>query len=249
MTTPRPDPSSDPATDPSTAPSTAPSTGRPRAGRGLLHLTRRHPSAILLVVQLAGMLLYPFLEATEAGRLAFGAFGIGVLVITTRMVRRTPGLTWFSVTIAAPAIVLLAVQAVFERPDLQVWSAALEAVFYFYAAGSLIAYMNADWRATTDELFAAGATFTLLAWAFTYCFIVMQALQPGSFSAAVDPDAPRTWTELMFLSFALLSSTGIGDIIPLKPAARALACVEMFVGVLYLAGVVSRLIGLTLVRR
>ena len=30
--------------------------------------TRRHPSAILLVVQLAGMLLYPFIEKTDAGR-------------------------------------------------------------------------------------------------------------------------------------------------------------------------------------
>jgi hypothetical protein len=52
----------------------------------------------------------------------------------------------------------------------------------------------------------------------------------------------------MFLSFALLSSTGIGDVIPLKPPARALASVEMFAGVMYLAAVVSRLIGLTLLR-
>ncbi len=132
---------------------------------------------------------------------------------------------------------------------LLLWSAALEAVFYFYAAGSLIAYMMKDWHATTDELFAASATFTLLAWAFTYLFVVLQALQPGSFAAAVNPEAPRTWTELMFLSFALLSSTGIGDVIPLKPPARALASLEMFVGVMYLAAVVSRLIGLTLLQR
>lgn len=53
----------------------------------------------------------------------------------------------------------------------------------------------------------------------------------------------------MFLSFALLSSTGIGDVIPVKPLARAVTTVEMFVGVMYLAAVVSRLIGLTLIRR
>ena len=34
--------------------------------------TRRHPSAILLVVQLAGMLLYPFVEGTDAGDLSKG---------------------------------------------------------------------------------------------------------------------------------------------------------------------------------
>ncbi len=216
----------------------------------LLSLTRRHPSAILLVVQLAGLVLYPFLESTRGGPIALGAFGIIVLIITTRMVRRTPGLTWISACIALPAIVLLAVQALVDGTEwLLPWSAGLEAVFYFYAAGSLIAYMMKDWHATTDELFAAGATFTLLVWGFTYSFVVLQALQPGSFMAAINPEQPRSWTELMFLSFALLSSTGIGDVIPIKPPARALASVEMFTGVMYLAAVVSRLIGLTLLRR
>ncbi|MCE4554483.1 ion channel [Roseateles cellulosilyticus] len=214
-----------------------------------LALTRRHPSAILLLVQLAGLLLYPLLDGTPAGRLTLSAFGVAVLVVTTRMVRRTPGLTWVSVCLALPAIVLLALQAAFGMPWLLPWSAALEALFYFYAASSLVAYMMEDMRATTDELFAAGATFTLLAWAFTYTFVVLQALQPGSFSAAVNPEQPRSWTELMFLSFALLSSTGIGDIIPLRPVARGVANLEMFVGVMYLAAVVSRLIGLTLLRR
>ena len=207
---------------------------------------RRHPSAILLLVQLAGLVLYPFLERTDVGRVALGAFGIVVLLVTTRMVRRTPWLTWIAVGIALPAILLLALQAFVQAPFLHPLSSALEAVFYFYAAGSLIAYMLGDRHATTDELYCAGATFTLLAWAFTYTFLFLQAIQPGSFAAAVHPEQARTWTELTYLSFALLSSTGIGDVIPLTPQARALASLEMFVGVMYLATVVSRLIGLTL---
>lgn len=214
-----------------------------------LALTRRHPSAILLLVQLAGLLLYPLLEDTHDGRLLLSAFGVAVLVVTTRMVRRTPGLVWVSACLALPAIVLLALQAAFDLPQLLPWSAGLEALFYFYAAASLVAYMMADARATTDELFAAGATFTLLAWAFTYVFVVLQVLAPGSFAAAVNPEQPRSWTELMFLSFALLSSTGIGDVIPVRPLARGVASLEMFVGVMYLAVVVSRLVGLTLLRR
>ncbi|MGM9484695.1 ion channel [Roseateles sp. NT4] len=218
--------------------------------RRLLALTRRHPSAILLLVQLLGLLLYPLLEATRAGPMALSVFGITVLIFTTGMVRRTPGLTWLSVCLALPAIALLLLQALRDDMNgLLPWSAALEALFYFYAAASLVAYMLSDTHATTDELFAAGATFTLLAWGFAYSFVVLQALQPGSFSAAVHAELPRSWTELMFLSFALLSSTGIGDVIPVRPLARALTSLEMFVGVMYLAGVVSRLIGLTLLRR
>ena len=215
----------------------------------LMLQTGRHPSAILLLVQLAGMLLYPFIENTHAGLVVFNAFGVIVLCITTYMVRRTPGMAWISASIALPTILLLVLQRVFHLPQLLPWSSALEAVFYFYAAASLIAYMMEDRRATSDELFAAGATFTLLAWAFTHLFILIQAVQPGSFAAAFNADAPRTWTELNYLSFALLSSTGIGDVIPLTVHARALASVEMFVGLMYLATVVARLIGFTLQSR
>ena len=214
-----------------------------------LALTRRHPSALLLLVQLLGLLLYPLLDGTQTGRLALSAFGVAVLVFTTRMLRRTPGLTWVSMGLALPAIVLLVLQIAFDLHALLPWAAALESLFYFYAAGSLVAYMMEDTRATTDELFAAGATFTLLAWAFAYAFVVVQALEPGSFLAAVNPEQPRSWTELVFLSFALLSSTGIGDVIPVRPLARGLASLEMFVGVMYVALVVSRLIGLTLLKR
>ena len=212
----------------------------------LIVRTRRHPSAILLLVQLAGMVLYPFLEQTEFGHIAFNAIGILILTFTIRMVHRTPGHTWISVALAVPIVALLSAQMLLDRPSLQAWSSGIEAFFYFYAAGSLIRYMMADRRVTTDELFAAGATFTLLAWGFTHLYLVVQALAPGSFAAAVNAHLPRTWTELNYLSFALLSSTGIGDVIPLTVHARALASIEMFVGLIYLASVVARLIGLTM---
>lgn len=211
-----------------------------------LHLMRRHPSAILMLVQLLGMLVYPFLENTHSGRMAFNLLGIVVLGFTTRMVRRTPGHAWVSATIALPVIVLLSLQMFFNMHHLLPLQSALEALFYFYAAGSLIAYMMEDREATTDELFAAGATFTLLAWGFTHVFVMLEALQPGTFNAAVNVSAPRTWSELNYLSFALLSSTGIGDVIPLTSIARAVASIEMLVGLMYLTTVVTRLIGFTL---
>lgn len=207
--------------------------------------TRRHPSAILLLVQLIGMLAYPFIEGTPAGQNAFNAFGIVVLAFTIRMVRRTPGEVRVSWALAVPIIGLLLAQILFGLHELLAWSSGLEGLFYFYAAGSLIAYMMEDQHATTDELFAAGATFTLLAWGFTHLFILLQEVHPGTFGAAVDASAQRTWTELNYLSFALLSSTGIGDVIPLTVHARALASVEMLVGLMYLALVVARLIAFT----
>ena len=88
---------------------------------------------------------------------------------------------------------------------------------------------------TRDELFAIGATFTLVAWAFAYSFTVYQAIEPNSFTAAVDPNADRTWIELLFLSFTTLSSTGLSDVLPIKPFARSIVMIEQLAGIAYIA--------------
>jgi len=204
----------------------------------------RYPSAGLLVVQLLGIILYPLMEASPRGRALFGVFGLIVLALALWVVRRGPWLTWLGVTLALPVVVLSAIIAVAPRQELVIAVAALEAAFYFYAAGSLIAYMLTDWHVTVDELFSAGATFTLLAWAFAYLFVVTQGLQPGSFGYGAGGATPRGWTELLYLSVAVLSSVGLSDILPVSPMARALVMLESFAGIMYIALVVSRLINL-----
>ena len=215
----------------------------------MLRLARKEPSAILLAAQLAGVLLYPFMEDSDAGRALFSLFGIAILGLVLLAVRSSPAWTWFGVLLAIPAGVLLVVQAVSGSDDLLPYSSAFEAILYFYAAGALIAYMLADHEVTRDEMFAVGATFTLVAWAFAYAFTVLQAIEPRSFTAAIDPTGQRTWTELLFLSFTTLSSTGLGDVIPVKPFARSVVMMEQLAGIAYIAMVVSRLVSLTVLRR
>jgi hypothetical protein len=213
----------------------------------VLRVVKREPSALLLAAQLAGLLLYPFMVGS-AGRALFSALGIALLGLVLLAVRSSPAFTWIGVTLAVPATVLLLIQAITDSDDLLPYSSAFEAVLYFYAAGALIAYMLADHEITRDELFAVGATFTLVAWGFAYAYTVNQAIEPGSFTAAVNPAADRTWIELLFLSFTTLSSTGIGDVVPVKSFARSLVMVEQIAGVAYIAMVVSRLVGLLVVR-
>jgi hypothetical protein len=215
----------------------------------VIRLARKEPSAVLLAAQLAGVLLYPFMEGSDAGRALFSVFGIAILGLVVLAVRDSPGLTWVGVLLAIPATVLLLIQAVTGDDGLLPYSSALEAALYLYAAGALVAYMLADHEITRDELFAVGATFTLVAWAFAYVYTVCQAIAPGSFTAAVDPAGERSWMELLFLSFTTLSSTGLGDVIPVKPFARALVMIQQLAGLAYVAMVVSRLVGLTVMHR
>ena len=211
----------------------------------MLRVARREPSATLLAAQLAAVLLYPFMEGSEAGRALFSVFGIGLLGLVVLAVRSSPGLTWVTLLLGLPAtVLLLIIQAVTNDDALLPYSSGIEAVLYFYAAGAMIAYMLADHEITRDELFAVGATFTLLAWAFAYAYVVCQAIYPDSFTAATHPEADRTWMELLFLSFTTLTSTGLSDVVPVEPFARSLVMIEQLAGVGFIAMVVSRLIGL-----
>lgn len=205
---------------------------------------KRHPSAVLLAVQLLGVVLYPAMEDTPEGRAWFGAFGIVVLALALWVVNRTPSVNWVAWLLAIPALILSIVAAVWVYPHLNAFAHLLEGALYLYTACGLTAYMLRDDRVSGDELFAAGATFTLLAWAFAFAYSVCQQWYPQSFSAAINASDPRTWMELLFLSFSTLSGVGLSDVIPLRPQARALVMLEQFAGVMYIALVVSRLIGL-----
>jgi hypothetical protein len=212
-------------------------------------MLKREPSAILLAVQLAGLLLYPFMAGEGGDRALFSLFGIVVLALVVLAVGRSDALTWVSLLLGVPAVILLLIQAVTRDDALLPYSSALEAVLYLYAAGALIAYLLADHEITRDELYAVGATFTLVAWAFAYMYVVCQAIYPGSFIAAVDPEGQRTWIELLFLSFTTLTSTGLSDVVPVQPFARSLVMIEQLAGLAYVVMLVSRLVALTIPRR
>jgi hypothetical protein len=208
-----------------------------------------HPSAVLLVVQLVGVLLFPFMESTAYGRVGFELFGALVLALAIFTVRDSPGPTWIIVVLGVLASALSVADAVSDQPVFEGTSAVLHALFYLYAAGSLMVYILADRQVTSDELYAVGATFTLVAWAFAYVYLALQLLVPGSFTAAVDQEAKRTWVELLFLSFTTLTSTGLSDVVPITPHARAVSMIEQLAGVGYVALFVSRVVGLTISRQ
>ena len=216
---------------------------------GIIRRIVDHPSAVLLAVQLVGVLLYPFMEQTSIGRGVFEVFGAVVLALAIWSVRKLPGPTWIAVILAVAASTLSIIDAFSNSPVLQVLSAVCHALFYFWAAGSLMVYMLADITVTTDELYAIGATFTLVAWAFAYVFVILQIAQPGCFIAAVEPQASRSWMELLFLSFTNLSSTGLSDVVPITAHARAVVMIEQLAGLGYVALFVSRLVGLTISRQ
>ncbi|WP_270887656.1 ion channel [Pedococcus sp. 5OH_020] len=207
-----------------------------------------HPSAVLLAAQLVAVLVYPFAGDTAWGRTVIGVFGVIVLSLAVYAVRATPALTWVAVVLGIPLTLLTVVEGVVRGNDqVTLWSAGLHVVFYGYTAYGLIRYLFEDSWVTRDEIFAVGANFTVVSWLFAYAFTAVQVLWPGSF-IAYQGGGHRTFLELLYLSFANLTSVGLSDVTAVLPHARAVVIVEQVTGVMYVALIIARVVGLTITR-
>jgi hypothetical protein len=220
--------------------------------RHTFELIRRNPSAVLLIAQLLGILLYAFVDDTpggSVGQLLVSLFGMLVVVLALGVVRATPAYTWLGFIIGVPAVVLTIVDwATGGNTNWQLASAVVHVAFYTYTLIGLLRYMFDDNEVSADEVWAVGATFTVAVWLWAYAYTAVQIVVPGSFIAAVAPEAGRTWLELLFLSTTTMTSTGLSDVVPIKPLARSIVMIQQIAGMLYLAIAVSRIVGLTLGR-
>ncbi|HSF97252.1 MAG TPA: ion channel [Ornithinibacter sp.] len=208
---------------------------------------RKQPSAFLLAVQILVILLLPALETTGSGRAVISLLSLSALITAVFTVRSTPALTWLSVTLALPAAVFEFWSLVDDRTLILTLAHSFLAVFYFYTAYALISYMFEDAWVTKDELFAVGACFTVLVFAFAYLFMAVQEIYPASFTS-FDGPGQRTLLELLYFSGANLTSVGLSDVGPIRPQARAIVTIEQLGGVMYVAMVISRLVALTVLR-
>lgn len=214
----------------------------------MVRTVRGHPSGVLLIGQLLVVLAYPFLDSTTGGRAVLGVVQMVLVLTAVVAVRRTPALSWVALCFGVPAMVFAVLEAVDPTTDwIVLASAAVHVPFYFFVSYAMIRYLFHDDKVTRDELFATGAAFTVVAWAFAYVYAAVQVLWPGSFVGASGP-GDREWFDLLYLSFTTLTSVGLSDIVPVEAHARSLVMVEQVAGVLYVALVVARLVGLTVVR-
>jgi hypothetical protein len=205
---------------------------------------RDRPHVLLALFLVATLTVFPLVERSGIGRSVLNLLVVTGIVIALKRVHASRAGVAIIAVLGAVAVVsqMLHEAGLVARSDFV--SALAQTLFYFISAGLMCSYMLSDTRATIDELFAAAAAYLLLAlaWATTFWFI--EHLHPGSFAVA-NPVLPeeRTWFEFLYLSMTTLSTTGFGDVLPISSAARSAVILEQFVGVLYVALVISRLAG------
>jgi voltage-gated potassium channel len=128
---------------------------------------------------------------------------------------------------------------------------SFRAAFLGFAAIAILGDIFKKKLVRTDDVLGAACGYLLAGVAWSNLFQVCEIVYPGSFSFSTtiigQPAAPQERAAVFnYFSFATLTTTGYGDITPLRGPATAFAMLETIFGQFYVAVLVAQLVGIRL---
>jgi hypothetical protein len=104
-------------------------------------------------------------------------------------------------------------------------------------------------RVTYHRVIGAILLYLTVAVIFSALYTFTGTLVPNAFSGMKVQDSPALASQVIYFSFATLTTTGYGDMAPLHPIARSLCNIEAVFGQLYPATLLARLVTLEVAHR
>ena len=202
------------------------------------------PLTILLMLLIVA---FPAMEYNGVARCLINTGIVGGTLLTLWRVHARGA---HLVVLTVFGVVALAAQYTWELrlfggiPSAALLTGLSETAFLIGASIVMIRYMMQDAQVSVDELFAASVAFQLMALAWACAYWVLGFFDPEAFSITHASNGGRsTIFDFLYLSMTTLTTTGYGDVLPISSWARSIVMLEQFVGVMYVALVISRLAG------
>ena len=196
----------------------------------------------LFVVLIALLVAVSFVPEGDNGRLVVSMVNMFLLIATVAAVGRTTMPFVIAILLAVPAVWFqyhgLTRDDDWELAESWMFSAAL----YFIATVYLLRYVFQPRVMTADKLFGAAAAYLMLGVLWAYLYAIVGYFYPGSYSVLGQPGR-LVFSDALYLSMTVLTSTGFGDISPVTRQARGVCMVEQIGGALFVAILIARLAG------
>lgn len=215
------------------------------------HLRRKYSDWLLtLLTALLVLMIFVFAPLQARGFFAFQGFAIaGLLVVIGGVIIISANpIALALMCIAVVANVVVFVLRLYEPPwsyNLHLLAAAW--LIIAIALGTIVAgAVFRRGRVTYHRIVGAVLLYLLIAVGFAALFAFVGLSIPDAFKGVAFEDDAALASELFYLSFVTLTSTGYGDIVPVHPVARSLCNIEAIVGQLYPATLLARLVTLEL---
>lgn len=189
----------------------------------------------------------PLITDTLQGRVIAQLALVLVLVLVSALaaVGRTvfPFVVGLLLGLPAFAFQVLSLLGVDDPARHHAFSLGFYLAFFLLVVAYMLRYVFNPEVMTQDKLFGAAATYLLLGVLWTSAYDLVQYADPQAFGVRPG-EPPRSWYDLLYMSFGLLTSNGPGDLMPTGAKVRALVILEQIAGTLFVAILVARLAGI-----
>jgi voltage-gated potassium channel len=147
--------------------------------------------------------------------------------------------------LAISALVLIWISAVFRMPLLFIFSISLNILFFMIVTWSLIRHLIDSKFVTIRIIFDAIIIYLMIGLIFAMIVSMIDHFDPAAFRYPVEGGVTPVFhfNDFIYFTFTTLSTTGFGDIIPLKPYTRSLSILIAITGQMYIAIIISMLVG------
>jgi hypothetical protein len=213
-------------------------------GLGSSSLTR-HRFLLLFIFLLATLILFPYAEASHFGSYAFRVIGSFAIVVSVYAAKVHRSLLVLATVLAIPALLERIVLPKLNSHSFYVFNIALTLVFDVVIVVVIFRHVLTSEEPTSETIFGALCLYLLVGFSFASIYGLITAFQPSAFY--LDPqmnlhNVPNRF-DFIYYSFATMTSLGAGGITPVSSQARSFSILESILGVLYLAVLITRLIG------
>ena len=200
----------------------------------------------LFLCQVLLLVLFPYLERPGLPLLLFrilgaAAFVLGVYAVSEKRVQ------WITaIALAIPAGILNALLIFHLDRRIAVLTLIFTLLFLGFTVVALLRAVLRAERVTSDTIYGALSVYLLMALLWAAAYLLLETLQPGAIvmDATRHPNHVMDWFDCVFYSFVTLTSVGYGDIVPITAQARSLSILEAVSGMMYMAVLIARLVGL-----
>jgi hypothetical protein len=219
--------------------------------RDVKDLRRKYGDWLLtLMTVLLVLVIFLFAPLQARGFYVFQGFGIAglLLIIGSVVIISESPIALAGMCIAFVANVVVFVSRLSQPPwpyNLHLLAAAWLVIAI--ALGTVVAEaVFRRGRVTYHRIVGAVLLYLLVAVGFAALFTFVGLSIPDAFRGIAFQDNAALASDVFYLSFATLTTTGYGDVVPVHPLARSLCNMEAIVGQLYPATLLARLVTLEL---
>jgi hypothetical protein len=197
-----------------------------------------HKFFLLFLFLLSDLVLYPYMGDTGVFRLV----GVALTLMSIYAVSFRRGLIYVALILAGPSFME---HSIVFRSRVVPASVILSFVFDVFIVVVIFRRVFAREKPTAETLFGAVCIYLIVGFSFARLYAVIAILQPHAFylDPAINSHAVPVGFDFVFFSFGSMTTAGAAGIAPVSPQVRSVSTIESILAVLYLAVMISRLMG------